>query len=323
MTSSPSDGSYEIDCHAVASDLREAMTNSEHIPNGHERLREQGVEVLRRLSASKVSLSDASFIAGWVTEARRALSSPAHIGEDEPVAYQHDAIDHKETIFTKAHAPTLMGFTSTPLYTRPSPSVPPQGETSEEDLASDDRWNAGVNYAIERLCEIFGIDPKSINWDAATETLDGDVMSVICNVLVAAYGEEWSSSERDTEIIRAALAPRTQGEASVLRELEAACEALAATRSQETYLSMVDRDKATDALARLDRARSAARALTPSPTLEPTDAEVERAGAELLNLLDNYMVVTSLTANDRYEAALATFRAALIASRQSTSGEGV
>jgi hypothetical protein len=76
----------------------------------------------------------------------------------------------------------------------------------EEDLASDDRWNAGVNYAIERLCEILGVDPKAISWDAATETVDGDVMSVICNVLVAAYGEEWSSNERETTIIRSALA---------------------------------------------------------------------------------------------------------------------
>jgi hypothetical protein len=88
------------------------------------------------------------------------------------------------------------------------------GEVEEEDLASDDRWNAGVNYAIERLCEILGVDPKAVNWDAATETLDGDVMSVICNVLVAAYGEEWSSSERDTAVIRLALAsiPATGGE---------------------------------------------------------------------------------------------------------------
>jgi hypothetical protein len=73
------------------------------------------------------------------------------------------------------------------------------------DLASDERWNAGVNYAIERLCEVFGVDPKSISWDAATETVDGDVMSVLCNVLRAAYGDEWSSQERDTAAIRSAL----------------------------------------------------------------------------------------------------------------------
>ena len=90
-----------------------------------------------------------------------------------------------------------------PLTSRPTRNAE---VGDEEDLASDDRWNAGVNYAIERLCEILGVDPKAINWDAATETLDGDVMSVICNVLVAAYGEEWSSSEREAAIVRAALA---------------------------------------------------------------------------------------------------------------------
>lgn len=86
-------------------------------------------------------------------------------------------------------------------------STPGTGSVEEDDadLASDEKWNAGVNYAIERLCQIFDVDPKSISWDAATETLDGDVMSVLCNVLVAAYGEEWSSQPRDTVIVRAAL----------------------------------------------------------------------------------------------------------------------
>lgn len=86
-------------------------------------------------------------------------------------------------------------------------------EMDEEDLASDDRWNAGVNYAIERLCEIFGIDPKTISWDAATETLDGDVMSVLCNVLVAAYGEEWSSGHSTTAAVRAYLDAETSSSA--------------------------------------------------------------------------------------------------------------
>jgi hypothetical protein len=78
-------------------------------------------------------------------------------------------------------------------------------EISDEDGALD----AGINYAIERLCEILGVDPKSINWDAATETFDGDVMSVICNVLVAAYSEEWSAKPEDTALIREALSRRS------------------------------------------------------------------------------------------------------------------
>ena len=39
----------------------------------NERLAEQGIEVLRRLSRSKLSLSDASFIAQWATEVRAVL----------------------------------------------------------------------------------------------------------------------------------------------------------------------------------------------------------------------------------------------------------
>lgn len=65
--------------------------------------------------------------------------------------------------------------------------------------------DAGINYAIERLCEALGVDPRSISWDAATETMDGDVVSVICNVLRAAYGEKWSTKPEDTARIRAAL----------------------------------------------------------------------------------------------------------------------
>ena len=74
------------------------------------------------------------------------------------------------------------------------------------DLAEDSRWNAGVDYAITQLCVMLGVDPAKINWDAATETLDGDVMSVLGNALRAAYGDEWSSSSLNTACIRAALA---------------------------------------------------------------------------------------------------------------------
>ena len=75
----------------------------------------------------------------------------------------------------------------------------------DEDLASDERWNAGVDYAITQLCEMLGVDPNAISWDAATETLDGDVCSVIGNALRAAYGDEWSSKASTTESIRTFL----------------------------------------------------------------------------------------------------------------------
>ena len=77
----------------------------------------------------------------------------------------------------------------------------------DDDLASDERWNAGVDYAITQLCNIIGVDPKSISWDAATETLDGDVSAVICNAIRGAYGDEWSSKPETTARIRSALEP--------------------------------------------------------------------------------------------------------------------
>jgi hypothetical protein len=87
-------------------------------------------------------------------------------------------------------------------------SHPPAREAVDDavvDDPDDEKWNAGVNFAITQLCEVFGVDPRSISWDAATETVEGDVSSVLCNVLRAAYGENWSSNERDTASIRAAL----------------------------------------------------------------------------------------------------------------------
>lgn len=43
------------------------------MPSNDEGLVERGVEVLKRLSVSKVSLSDAAFIAQWVSDARTEL----------------------------------------------------------------------------------------------------------------------------------------------------------------------------------------------------------------------------------------------------------
>lgn len=128
----------------------------------------------------------------------------------DPMELHFDTIRH----VTQGACPIAVNAWSdsavTAWNTRSLSAPTPTEVGDHEDLASDERWNAGVNYAIERLCEIFGIDPKAINWDAATETLDGDVMSVICNVLVAAYGEEWSSNARQTAAIRTALSTPTE-----------------------------------------------------------------------------------------------------------------
>lgn len=61
-----------------------------------------------------------------------------------------------------------------------------------DDPGADERWNAGLDFAMVRFCQYLGVDPGSVSWDAATETLDGDVSAVIGNILRAKFGEDWA-----------------------------------------------------------------------------------------------------------------------------------
>jgi hypothetical protein len=65
-------------------------------------------------------------------------------------------------------------------------------EDWRDDPAADERWNAGVDFVMQQLCTVLAVDPKKITWDAATETLDGDVEAVIRNIMHTKYGEDWS-----------------------------------------------------------------------------------------------------------------------------------
>ncbi len=42
---------------------------------------------------------------------------------------------------------------------------------------------------MQQLCEALDVDAKQVNWDAATETVEGDVQAVIWNILRARMGE--------------------------------------------------------------------------------------------------------------------------------------
>ncbi len=66
------------------------------------------------------------------------------------------------------------------------------GEDWKDDPSADERWNAGVDFAMLALCGFMKVEPDSVNWDAATETVDGDVRAVIGNILRAKLGENWS-----------------------------------------------------------------------------------------------------------------------------------
>jgi hypothetical protein len=78
-------------------------------------------------------------------------------------------------------------------------STPAQVEMDwRDDPAADERWDAGLEYALEQLCIFLGVDQSQVTWDAATETVDGDVHAVIGNILRVKFGEDWGPNIVDT-----------------------------------------------------------------------------------------------------------------------------
>lgn len=92
-----------------------------------------------------------------------------------------------------------------------------------DDPSSDERWNAGCDFAMEQLCAAMQVDPKSFAWDAATETLDGDVQAIIWRILRIRMGEDWSPDRRATTAAQPSSAAPSQPQG----ELREAGEALA------------------------------------------------------------------------------------------------
>jgi hypothetical protein len=85
----------------------------------------------------------------------------------------------------------------------PSAPVPASGGVEagdwRNDPTSDERWNAGCDFAMTRLCNYLNVDTASVRWDAATETVEGDVSAVIGNILEAHFGEDWSPTKAASE----------------------------------------------------------------------------------------------------------------------------
>jgi len=111
-----------------------------------------------------------------------------------------------------------------------------------DDLASDERWNAGLDYAMTQLCELLGVDQNAVTWDAATETLDGDVRAVLGNILRAKYGENWGPRDAVNSL------------PALVKALEDIGNIVAASPSSS------DHDRLHAALDALDKARDIARA---------------------------------------------------------------
>jgi hypothetical protein len=74
--------------------------------------------------------------------------------------------------------------------------VQPQAlSTPDDDPTASKEWNEGCDFAMTQLCKFLGVEPSSISWDAATETVEGDVSAVIGNILRAKFGEDWGPDE--------------------------------------------------------------------------------------------------------------------------------
>lgn len=65
------------------------------------------------------------------------------------------------------------------------------GKAYANDPTDDPRWNDGCDFAMTQLCAFLGVDPESVRWDAATETVEGDIQAVIGNIFRAKFGDDW------------------------------------------------------------------------------------------------------------------------------------
>ena len=107
----------------------------------------------------------------------------------EPVAYLRDlqpyAEDEALAVCNKIDPGAFAVF-----RTPPATSAGVE-EDWRDDPSADERWQAGLDYGMERFCSMLGVDPKDVRWDAATEELDGDVCAVIGNILRVKFGDDF------------------------------------------------------------------------------------------------------------------------------------
>jgi phosphoglycolate phosphatase-like HAD superfamily hydrolase len=143
---------------------------------------------------------------------------------------------------------------------------PDDDELMQFDLTADGRWNAGCDFALGQLCKALGVDPSDVLWDAATETVEGDVSAVIGNIFSAKFGEDWTPSAARSpaaiEAVRAAYtkeAAERDVEIAQLRgtvdllERNAGIQArLLAATARERDLAVSQVEKLTNTIKRID-----------------------------------------------------------------------
>ncbi len=126
----------------------------------------------------------------------------------------------------------------------PAQSAPDNSEGWREDPSADERWNLGLDFGMNLLCDYLGVDKDEVIWDAATETVEGDVSAVIGNILRMKFGEDWS--------------PRASGytvPADEIERLRAVAWAAQGMLNADTYVSDIPREQAVrEATLKLQRA---------------------------------------------------------------------
>lgn len=112
----------------------------------------------------------------------------------------------------------------------------------------------------------FRLTKSNLNASDGSVTVNDECDDDCPNCEIPLTRVTWRDDARDaygTAEVQMERALKTEREreavVDVLRNLERANEALAATRSQQTYLSMIDNDRASEQLEQLDDARRDAR----------------------------------------------------------------
>ena len=108
------------------------------------------------------------------------------------VPFESPQLDKEQTVADMAEAAWMIDAlcNAIEIERRAAPSGEPDTNW-KDDPSSDERWNAGLDFGMRHFCYALGVDPKAVRWDAATETLDGDVIAVIWNILREKMGEDW------------------------------------------------------------------------------------------------------------------------------------
>ncbi|BAR47070.1 hypothetical protein [Methylobacterium aquaticum] len=72
-----------------------------------------------------------------------------------------------------------------------APALSPTPDGVIKEMGEGCTWDEGITYGLRQICAVLGVDPSKVRWDAATETVEGDVRSVIGNILRAWAADDW------------------------------------------------------------------------------------------------------------------------------------